>query len=78
MIHTDKFRTFRNEKVAGFGYTNGKNSTDSSDLKGENNLWTWSNIKDTIIKYAEVYYTDWFYEAVIHFIFYSDLYHPGL
>ncbi len=51
-------QNFIERETGGFGYTNGKNSTNDSNILGKDNLWTWSNIKDTIIKIAEIYYTD--------------------
>jgi hypothetical protein len=51
-------QNFSQRENGGFGYTDGKNSTDNSDIKGKDNLWTWADIKDTIIKYAEIYYKD--------------------
>jgi hypothetical protein len=53
-----KVQNFTERENGGFGYSGGKNSTDDSAIQGSNNLWTWADVADTIIKYAEIYSLD--------------------
>lgn len=50
-----KVQSFIERDEGGFGYSGGKNSADSKSVEGEDNLWRWSDIEQTIIKYAEIY-----------------------
>lgn len=43
---------FAASEAGGSGYTGTKNAPESGSFIGEENLWSWSNISETVIKYA--------------------------
>jgi hypothetical protein len=50
-----KINNFSEREAGGSGYTGSANSRKTESGLGENNLWTWANIKETTLKYACVF-----------------------
>jgi hypothetical protein len=50
-----KLNDFKERENKGFGYTGTKNPVDSESGIGEDNLWLWENINETMIKFAEIF-----------------------
>lgn len=51
-----KVNNFKQRESGGSGYTGTANKRDSESGLGEDNLWKWADISETVIKYADVFY----------------------
>jgi hypothetical protein len=51
-----KVNNFKQRESGGSGYTGTANKRDSESGLGEDNLWKWDDISETVIKYADAFY----------------------
>jgi outer membrane protein OmpA-like peptidoglycan-associated protein len=50
-----KLNNFKQRESGGFGYSGTANTRSTDSRKGEDNLWSWESIGETIIKYADAF-----------------------
>jgi hypothetical protein len=50
-----KLNNFKQRESGGFGYSGTANTRSTDSRKGEDNLWAWKSIGETIIKYADAF-----------------------
>jgi hypothetical protein len=50
-----KLNNFKQRESGGSGYTGTANTRSTESRKGEDNFWTWENISETVIKYADAF-----------------------
>lgn len=51
-----KLNNFKQREDGGFGYSGTANTRSTDSNKGEDNLWRWDSIAETVIKYADAFY----------------------